>query len=294
MKVFVTGGTGFVGGHLLKSLLTEGHTVRLLVRRKKDGGEPGVEQVVGDVTERGSIMEAAAGCDAVIHLVGIIREFPAKGITFDALHVAGTRNVVDGAKAAGIRRYLHMSALGTRSGASSAYHRTKFAAEEYVRASGLDYTIFRPSIIFGPGDDFINRLAGYIRSYPAVPVIGDGEYRLQPISVEDVARCYKEALRMPQTIGNTYELCGKDRFSYNDLLDVIARALGRGKVRKLPAPLAVMKGIVPFLQKLPSFPITTDQIAMLVEENICDGSWRTTFFFEPQSFEEGIKKYLHP
>jgi NADH dehydrogenase len=128
-----------------------------------------------------------------------------------------------------------------------------------VRASGLDWTIFRPSIIFGPRDDFVNKLAGFIRSYPAVPVIGDGRYRLQPIAADDVARCFAMALEMPETIGQTYEICGPDRLTYNELLDTIGRVLG-----------------------------------MLVEENICDGSWQETFRFAPERFEAGIAKYLKP
>jgi NADH dehydrogenase len=202
------------------------------------------------------------------------------------------KNVVDAARGGGVRRHLQMSALGTRPDATSLYHRTKYRGEEHVRGSGLDWTIFRPSIISGPRDAFVNMLAGYIRTYPAVPVIGDGRYRLQPISADDVARCFAMALDMPETIGQTYELCGPDRFTYNELLDTIGRVLGKSRVVKLPNPLCVMKLVVPLLQGFSFFPITMDQIAMLVEENICDGSWLETFRFAPERFEAGITKYL--
>jgi len=294
MKIFITGGTGFVGGHLRAVLLAKGHEIRLLTHKKGGAPEPGVEEVEGDVTRPETFAAKVNGCDATINLVGIIREFPGRGATFERLHVEATRNVIEAAKGAGIRRHLQMSALGTRPGATSAYHRTKFRAEELVRGSGLDWTIFRPAIIFGPRDAFVNLLADYVRNYPAVPVIGDGKYRLQPVSADDVARSFALALELPETIGQTFELCGPDRLSYNEMLDVIGRALGRQHVAKIHNPLPLMKAIVPLLQGFSFFPITMDQILMLVEENICDGSWRETFRIEPERFEEGIGKYLRP
>ncbi|GAB7024983.1 complex I NDUFA9 subunit family protein [Geotalea toluenoxydans] len=293
MNIFVSGGTGFVGGHLRKALLERGHHLKLLAHRPSDSYEPGVEQVDGDVTRPETFVRHFAGCDAVINLVGIIREFPSRGVTFQRLHVEATRNQVEAAKQAGVKRYLQMSALGTREGATSMYHRTKYQAEQFVRDSRLDYTIFRPSIVFGPKDDFINKLAGMIRNLPAVPVIGDGKYRLQPIAGDDVARCFAMALEMPETIGKTYELCGSTRLSYNDLLDCIGRALGKSHVSKIPNPLVLMKLVVPLFQNIPAFPITMDQLLMLIEENICDGAWRDTFGFEPQDFDTGIRGYLH-
>ena len=292
MKIFLAGGTGFVGGHLRRELLARGHTLRLLVHRRRDGVEQGVEQVEGDVTRLDSFAPAVAGCDATVNLVGIIREFPGRGATFEKLHVEATRNVVAAAKGAGVKRHLQMSALGTRPNATSRYHQTKWRAEEEVRSSGLDWTIFRPSIVFGPKDDFINKLAGYIKGYPAVPVMGDGKYRLQPVSADDVARCFALALEMPETVGQTYELCGPERIVYNDLLDTIGRVLGKGHVAKIPNPLGIMKMVVPLLQGFSFFPITMDQILMLVEENICASPWPAVFGFEPERLEAGIRKYL--
>lgn len=292
MKIFLSGGTGFVGGHVRKALLEQGHQVTLLSHRRSGKFEAGLVPVEGDVTKPDTYARELAGCDAVINLVGIIREFPARGITFQRLHVEATRNLVDAAKEGGIRRFLQMSALGTREGATSNYHRSKYQAEECLRSSGLDHTIFRPSIIFGPEDDFINKLAGLIRTLPAVPVIGDGSYRLQPIAADDVARCFATALEMQETIGKTFELCGSTRLSYNELLDTIGRVLGKKHVLKVPNPLGLMKLVIPLFQSIPAFPITMDQLTMLVEESICDGAWRDTFHFEPQEFEAGIRNYL--
>lgn len=292
MKIFLSGGTGFVGGHLRRALLDAGHTVRLLVHGRHEGVEQGVEQAEGDVTKVETFAGAVEGCDATINLVGIIREFPSRGVTFERLHVEATKNVLEAARLGGVRRHLQMSALGSRPNATSRYHQTKWRAEEQVRNSGLDWTIFRPSIIFGPKDDFINKLAGYIRSYPAVPVIGDGRYRLQPVSADDVARCFTLALEKPETVGQAYELCGPDCIVYNDLLDIIGRVIGKGHVTKIPNPLGIMKLVVPVMQGFSSFPITMDQITMLVEENICTSPWPRVFEVEPERFEAGISKYL--
>lgn len=292
MKIFLSGGTGFVGGHVRRALLGAGHSVRLLVHRRHEGVEEGVEQVEGDVTRLETFGAAVEGCDGTINLVGIIREFPARGMTFEKLHVEATKNMLEAARRAGIRRHLQMSALGSRPNATSRYHQTKWHAEEQVRASGLDWTIFRPSIIFGPKDDFINKLAGYIRSYPAVPVIGDGRYRLQPISADDVARCFALALEKPETAGQAYELCGPDRITYNDMLDTIGRIIGKGHVPKIQNPLGIMRLVVPVMQGFSFFPVTMDQITMLTEENICASPWPRVFEFEPERFEAGIAKYL--
>lgn len=292
MRIFIAGGTGFVGGHVRCALLEAGHELLVLAHRRQAGREPGIGQVEGDATRPESFAHALRGCDAVINLVGIIREFPRRGITFERLHVGATRALLKAAREAGVSRYLQMSALGARPGAVSGYHGTKFRAEDEVRMSGLDWTIFRPSVIFGPKDDFINRLAGMVRKLPVVPVIGDGCYRLQPIDGGDVARCFRMSLEMPETIGKTYELCGIDRLAYRELIHTIGTALGRGKVRTCSLPLGLMEVVTPLFQHFPFFPITMDQIRMLMEDNVCDCAWRETFRFDPVGLEEGIRVYL--
>lgn len=292
MRIFLSGGTGFVGGHVRCSLREKGHELRLLTHKTLACPEPGIEAVSGDVTRTETLAAAMQDCDAVINLVGIIREFPARGITFEKLHVTATKNLLEAARQTGIRRYIQMSALGARSGAVSLYHQTKYRAEEEVRASGLDWTIFQPSVIFGPKDEFINTLADFVRSLPMVPVIGDGAYRLQPIHGNDVARCFAMALEMPETTGQTYCLCGRDRITYQDLLELVARTLGRKSARTLNVPVSFMKPVTSLLQRFSFFPITMDQITMLLEESICDGAWRETFRFDPIGIEEAIRVYL--
>jgi uncharacterized protein YbjT (DUF2867 family) len=292
MKIFISGGTGFVGGHVCRALRERGHEVRLLVHSRRGTREGGVEYIEGDVARLESFAVEVSGCDAVINLVGIIREFPSRGITFERLHVQATANMLEAARRAGVGRFLQMSALGARPSAVSAYHQTKWRAEEAVRGSGVQWTIFRPSLIFGPHDAFINMLAAQLRLAPVMPVIGSGSYRLQPIHADDVARCFALALEMPETVGQMYELCGNDRLSYEALLDMIAVTMGRPAPLKPHIPLVLMKAIIPVMQKIPQFPITMDQLQMLLEENIGGSEWQKVFGFEPRGLQEGIAEYL--
>jgi NADH dehydrogenase len=292
MKVFVTGGTGFVGREVLRQLLAAGHAVRALVRPGSEGklaGQEGVELHPGDATEALSLSGALAGCDAVIHLVGIIREFPAKGITFERLHVGATVNLLAAAREQGVHRYLQMSANGTGPAATTGYHRSKWQAEEAVRASGLDWTIFRPSLIFGKGGEFVTMLADLIRKLPLVPVLGDGQYRMQPVAVTDVAQSFVRALQKPATIGQTYHLGGGESYSYDEILDLTGLAIGRGQVAKAHQPLLVVKPMIKLLEHSSHFPITTDQLEMLLQGNVCDTTaWAAAFGIQPTSYAEAI------
>lgn len=292
MKVFVTGGTGFVGSEVLRQLVAAGYEVKVLMRRGSEGKlavRDGVEVCCGDVTEAATLVDALAGCTAVIHLVGIIREFPGQGSTFERLHVEATRNVLAAAQAQGVRRYLHMSANGSGPAGTSAYHRSKWQGECAVRDSGLDWTIFRPSLIFGKGGEFVTMLADLIRKLPVVPVIGDGQYRMQPVAVAQVAESFVRALAMPATVGETYHLGGAESYSYDEILDLTGKAIGRESVSKVHQPLFMVKPMVRLMEHAASFPITSDQLEMLLAGNVCDTTaWRTAFAINPISYEQGI------
>src|SRR5437762_13145867 len=163
-RVFVTGGSGFVGSAVIDELTSRGYSVNALVNRRAVDDRGGVvRSVAGGLFDAEALEEGIGDCEAVIHLVGIIMERPGKGVTFQRIHFEGTQRVVDAAKRAGVRRYVHMSALGVRPDAISTYHKTKYRAEQYVRASGLDWTILRPSLIHGPKGEFMQMEAAWSR-----------------------------------------------------------------------------------------------------------------------------------
>jgi len=270
VKVFLTGSTGFVGKEILNLLVKEGFKVVALVRDlDKTNETENVIYVKGDILKPESYEDCLKDCDAVIHLVGIIREYPKKGVTFQKLHYEATKNIVDLAYKYSIKRFIHMSANGTRKDGVSDYHKSKFMAEEYLRNKGLNYTIFRPSVIYGPGDVFINMLNGLMKMTPLFSYFGDGGYKMQPVSVYEVAELFVNALKNDVSIGKIYNVCGKDIFTYKEILKIICSVTGR-KVILFPIPEFIVRVMVKFFGKTTWFPITTDQFIMLTEGNICD------------------------
>lgn len=296
MRIFVTGGTGFVGREIVRQLHGVGHKVRCLVRdaeRAKQLLPLTVELHPGDLTDPDSFKAGLKECQAVIHLVGIIVE---KGqATFEHIHLQGTADLLRAASGAGVRRFIQMSALGSRPDAKSRYHRTKYQAEQAVIQSGLDWTIFRPSVIFGPGDQFANLIARIIKSAPVIPIIGPGESRIQPISVRNVASCFALAVGDPSTYRKIYELGGPQRLTYNRIYQIIAGVLEKKKAAlHIPIPL-VKPGVLISELLLPNPPITREQLIMLQEDNICDSTDAVhDFSLELLSFEEGIREFLKP
>ena len=293
-RVFVTGATGFVGRTVIQALRAEGYVVRCLVRR---GSEPdlrgveAIERVEGDVLSRQTLEEGMAGCDAVVHLVGIIREHVPTNTTFYRVHVQGTGNVVAAAASVGVRRYIHMSALGAREGARSRYHQTKWAAEEAVHACSLPWTIVRPSVIYGRGDGFVSLLVWVVRRLPVVPLIVGG--RLQPVPVEQVAQGVARALSRPSAVKQTYEVGGPDRVTLGELVDLIGKVLGRRRILKFNVPRVVVRVATRALHRLPYFPLTPDQLLMLEEDNVCDPApFFSTFGLAPLPLATGLRQLL--
>ncbi|MES0396712.1 MAG: complex I NDUFA9 subunit family protein [Syntrophobacteria bacterium] len=271
MQVFVTGSTGFVGNHVLNTLLDRGHQVRALVRPGSEYKlkEPDkVEVITGDVTESADLIQGMKGCDAAIHLVGIIRAFPNQDITFERLHTEATANVIEAAKETEVPRLLHMSALGAREDGPTAYLRTKFAAEELVRQSGLNYAIFRPSLIFGRGGEAIKMFGDMVKKY-VVPIIGDGQYRFQPVSVTTVVQGFEKGLDPEAAKDQTLDVGGPDNVTFDEIMDTLARVMGKSIV-KIHMPVLPLRLATSALQHAPGYPLTTDQITMLLEGSTCD------------------------
>src|SRR2546427_2153006 len=228
-RVFVTGATGFVGRTVIQALRAEGYVVRCLVRRGSEpdlGGVEEIERVEGDVVSRQTLEEGGAGCAAVFLLVGITREHGPTNRRFYRVPVQGTGTVAAAAASVGVRRYIHMSALGAREGARSRSHQTKWAAEEAVHACSLPWTIVRPSVIYGRGDGFVSLLVRVVRRLPVVPLIGGG--RLQPVPVEQVAQGVARALARPAAVKQTYEVGGPGRGTLGGVGDPVGQGL-RGR-----------------------------------------------------------------
>ena len=256
----------------------------------------GVELREGNVLDAASLLAAMQGADAVIHLVGIISEIGEQ--TFENVHTRATQNMVRAAQVAGVLRFLHMSALGTRLNAASRYHQTKWAAEQAVSNSTLDWTIFRPSVIYGPQDGFVNLFARLAKSSPILPVMGAGRALLQPVAVEDVARCFARALGEPRSIRETFDVCGPDRLTMPQILGAILAATGRKRlIVRVPIELAkVLAASLEFvyprlLGKAP--PLNRDQLIMLQEDNVGEPRWTVEMFgMRQNSFAKGIARYL--
>jgi uncharacterized protein YbjT (DUF2867 family) len=287
MRVFLTGGTGFVGRHVLQQLLSEGHTVCALVRdpaRTTQLPRENVNYVRGDIVSGEGLDNGSNGCEAVIHLVGIIVE---KGKnTFDAVHHLGTRNVVDAAKKNGVRRFLHMSALGVRADGLARYQTSKWQGEEEVRSSGIHYCILRPSLIFGPGDGFVTQMIETMRKAPLFrPVPGDGKALYRPVFIGDVSACFVRALTSNAATGRTIELGGAQELSLNQVLDEVARCAAVPKPAvHIPLPLMYMMAAIAE-RILPNPPVTLDQLRMLREGSTCDISeMRSILGLEPRGF----------
>jgi len=281
MKVAVIGATGFVGSYIVDALEHAGHEVSLLVRPGSEDKVPAgnhYRETTGDVDSVDALKSVLSDCYAVIYCVGILREFPQQGITFEALQFDGVVRTVEAARRCGVDRFLLMSANGVKS-PGTPYQSTKFRAEEHLLASGLDATIFRPSVIFGNPHGRMEIATQLCRDmvrvpYPAVGFFtglspGDGAVKMSPVHVSDVASAFVAALAVPSTNGRTFVLGGPEDLSWTEMIRRIAATVGRKKWI-LPYPILLMKAAASLLDWLPAFPVTRDQLTMLAEGNTAD------------------------
>jgi uncharacterized protein YbjT (DUF2867 family) len=305
-RVFVTGGSGFVGRAVVAALIKAGWQIVALARKGTAAGKasawPGeVRLVYGDLLDPGPVESGIFQADAVIHLVGIIAENRSRDITFERIHVQGTRAIVEVAKRAGVKRFVQMSAIGARPDAVSTYHKTKFAAEQIVRDSGLDSTIFRPSMIHGPHGELMKMEAGWAKGtappflympYFAGGLLGTrGAGMIQPIYVNDVARAFVEALTNPAASGATYCLGGKDQLTWPQFHHICAREIA-GKTRPVAAIPAWMAKAMTFLVPGRILPFNRDQIIMIQEPNTCDiEKFASAFGWEPEGLTPTLRQY---
>lgn len=313
-SVMVTGATGFVGRRVIRRLLACGIKPICVVRspRKLFAQHPDVDPkrltaLAGSVGQKPVLQRAADLSQAVVHLVGIIIQRRLHGQSFQRIHVDGTRNVVEAARRAGIHRFIHLSALGVQSDADSAYHRTKWVAEECVRSGNLDWTIFRPSLIHGPRGEFMRLMRRLIcgAAPPLIPYFGSGRARIQPVSVHDVAHCVVEALLRAKLIGSVLPLGGPTAYTWMEFYQVCRALLPGARTWKpfvsIPVPmayamslltgppLAVAELVVP---SVGIFRFDRGQVWMSQQDCICDHtSAQSVFGIRMRSFEEELAGY---
>lgn len=301
MRVFVTGGTGFVGRYIVRKLLEKDHEVILGVRneakaRRLFGDKVSVLKV--DFSDRSSVRRAIEGAkpEAVVHLIGILLESRRKGITFEKVHYLFSKNLYEVASELGINRAVHMSSLGTHDDAPSRYHQTKRWAERTLMESGIIYTIFRPSIILGPEQRLFYDMDKITRMIPVVALPGGGSYRFQPVDVRDVADCFVAALERSDTEAKIFELCGDRVVTFRELLRDIFSRWNR-RVFMIPVPKTVMYylGKVAELILQPP-PFSSDQILMMWRDNVCGvlgdavpNGVREVLGKDPTPYEESLR-----
>jgi uncharacterized protein YbjT (DUF2867 family) len=300
--ILVTGASGFVGSWTVPALLNAGHRIVALVRTGSAGelvmerlpaaSRDRVEVRRGDVARPETLGPALAGVDGVVHLVAIPRDLRG-GADLRLINTEGTRAVVESMKAAGVRRLVHMGAMGVEDDPTLHYASSKAKAEALVAASGLDWTVLKPSLQFGPGDGFFNIIADLVRLSPGiVPVPGNGGSRFQPIHVGDVARVVAASFGDPTTAGGTFDLGGPRYWTYREITREVLAGMGKRRVI-VPMPVPIIRlvaGSAEFLH-IP-FPVATDQIRQLKLDNIGPlDVIPARFGFEPRPME-GALGYL--
>ena len=294
--IFIAGASGFVGGHLVDYLLAKGHRVKCLARSesaKKSLSAKGAEVISGDITHPETLTNILSPEDFVVHLVGIIEE--RGGATFEAVHHKGTANLVAEAKYAGVKHFFYQSALGADKASWSAYLKTKAEAEEIVKQSGLSYTIFRPSLIIGPWDGFTKKLVEMLKLSPVLPIPGEGKAKFQPVYIKDWLVCIGKVIENPEAYAATYEIGGPEHLTYLDIVEKLSKAMGHNRPA-FKIPMGLMRlGASIFEKVLAAPPVTSDQLRLLEQDNICDpNALEKNFGFVPLRYEEALKEFIYP
>jgi NADH dehydrogenase len=292
--ILVIGGSGFVGRHLVSHLVSDGYRIVVPTRRRDNARSlfllPTVDVVEADAADAQTLARLVRGAAAVVNLVGIINE--TGGETFVRAHVEFARNVVAACKTAGVRRLLHMSALNADPDGPSQYLRSKGEAEAIVAASGLSWTIFRPSVIFGREDSFLNLFAKLARWLPVI-ALGAANAKFQPVYVGDVAHCFVYALRDDTTIGQRYSLCGPKVYTLYELVRYVGATTDAMRpIVTLGPTLSKFQAFV--LEHLPGKLMSRDNLASMQIDNVCEGAFPAVFRITPTALEAVAPTFLAP
>jgi NADH dehydrogenase len=297
-RVAVIGASGFIGRYVVKRLAARGIVIAAVVRNVETAklllpmGDVGqIARLGTNLLDEARLAAAIAGAEAVINLVGILHEHGSQ--RFDAIHHQGPARLGALATAAGVKRLVHISALGADPAAPSAYGRSKAAGEQALRAGFPGATILRPSIVFGPEDAFFNRFARLARLFPALPLIGGGTTRFQPVYVGDVADAVMAALDDRASAGQTYELGGPRIYTFKALMELILAETKRKRLL-VPVPWGLARCQAALLQLLPNPPLTVDQVRSLERDNVVSPGARTLadLGITPDTVEAIVPAYL--
>lgn len=296
--ILVTGASGYLGSHILQRLVRAGKPVRALVRDRAWAEAEGrlagltIEWAEGDVTKPETLPEAVKGVEAVIHTVAIAIE--KGGRTYEAINYQGTVNIVNAAQAAGVKRFINICQLGADSKLPYRFLASKGKAQEYVAASGLEWTAFRPSVIWGPEDEFANTFAKLAPLSPLVyPIIGDGQAKFQSVWVEDVVTAAVKSLDDPSTVGQDFELGGPEILTIVEIEQRTLKAIGARRLM-IPLPVPLLRIVVTLMQVvLPAPPVTASLLDLLGVDNTAKNNAITRFVAQPKPFAvENISPYM--
>ena len=297
LSIVVLGGTGFLGTRLVARLIKDGHRVTVLSRDREQHKHllvlPGLTLENCDVYQEAQLSEHFRGKDVVINLVGILNERGFGGGGFRRAHVELTGAVLQAARSAGVPRLLQVSALKASADAPSYYLRTKYEAEKLIReqSAAVDWTIFQPSVMFGPGDTFLNRFAGLLAVVPGIFPLARPAARFQPVSVDDVVAALRECLQGGACSRQTYELGGPKIYSLRDIVELVAKISGRRRwIMGLPNILARLQGLV--FNFVPGRPFSSDNYRSLTVDSVCSSDGFARLGIQPHSMGAAARQFL--
>lgn len=297
MKVLVAGGSGLLGREITDALLGAGHDVSVMSRNRPAGEalDARATWVSGDVTDPSSLANPLRGAEVVVDAVQFPNspiENPKKGYTFERIDLGGTKSLADAAKAAGVGHFIGISGAGAAEEGKYHWLRCKWQEEQHIKGTGLPYTIFRPSWIYGPRDVSLNRFLGFARFLPFVPVIGNGKTRINPLFVDDLGKHVAAAVSNEGAVNRTFEIGGPEELTMDQVVKTALNVAGKKRFL-LHQPVGLMKLGASVLQHVPGRPLTPDAVDFITMDGVVDtGELRETFALPLTPLEEALRTYL--
>lgn len=295
IRVLVAGAEGFLGSHLLPRLVSRGHRVRATFRDPDGPGRrvaPGVDWRPVDLTRSSDVASLAEDCDVVVHLAGLFKR--AGALTLAKVHGTGTRNLIAEAERAGVTRLVYVSVLGARPG-NADYFGTKFDAETAIVSSAIPSVILRPSIVYGPRDQFTTTIVRLLRTLPAFPMVGNGAFLLQPLAVEDMVDALAQCVERGDLDGREFDVAGPERMTFREIVSAAASILGvRRPIVPLPGGIAITGAQLAHRMRLPA-PFTPEQLALFSSGGVLsseDNPLIDVFRLKPLPFRDALADYL--